>query len=182
MRGIALGKPSGNVVEPPESTVTAHFDELRTPVLRYLSSLGLPVQDSEEVAQDVFLALFEHLRRGRRRDNLRGWVFRVAHNQGLKKRHANGRHLRLVAGTETDLAGACEDPRPGPEAQEARRQNRERVLAIVRTLPEQDRRCLCLRAEGLRYREIAGVLGISPASVTLSLRRSLTALIPNDRE
>jgi len=43
-------------------------------------------------------------------------------------------------------------------------------------LPEEDRRCLVLRAEGLRYREIASVLEISLGSVALSLERSLTRL------
>lgn len=30
--------------------------ELRDPVLRYVSSFGLPIQDGEEIAQEVFLA------------------------------------------------------------------------------------------------------------------------------
>jgi RNA polymerase sigma-70 factor (ECF subfamily) len=165
-----------------EETVTEYFDEFRTPLLRYLRSMGLPIQDSEEVVQEVFLALFEHLRSGKSRSNLRGWVFRVAHNRGLKRRQANGRHLRLVSGSESDLAMSCHDPRPDPEAQTARQQRRERALAILGTLSEQDRRCLGLRAEGLRYREIARVLGISLGGVALSLKRSLTALTPNDRE
>jgi RNA polymerase sigma-70 factor (ECF subfamily) len=166
---------------PFEDTVTTYFDELRTPLLRYLVSLGLSIQDSEEIVQEVFLALFEHLRQGKSQRNLRGWVFRVAHNQGLKRRHANGRNLRLVSGSESDAA-MSQDPRPDPEAQAARSQHRKRVLAILGALSEQDRRCLCLRAEGLRYREIAGVLGISLGGVALSLKRSLTALIPADRE
>jgi RNA polymerase sigma-70 factor (ECF subfamily) len=40
---------------------------------------------------------------------------------------------------------------------------------------------LHLRAEGLRYREIAGVLGISLGAVSLSLQRSFARLIRADR-
>jgi RNA polymerase sigma-70 factor (ECF subfamily) len=40
-------------------------------------------------------------------------------------------------------------------------------------LPKQDRMCLYLRAEGLRYREIANVLGMSLGAVSTSLTRSL---------
>jgi RNA polymerase sigma-70 factor (ECF subfamily) len=47
---------------------------------------------------------------------------------------------------------------------------------VVSVLPEQDRRCLILRAEGLRYREIAEVLHISLGAVALSLERCLTRL------
>jgi RNA polymerase sigma-70 factor (ECF subfamily) len=43
-------------------------------------------------------------------------------------------------------------------------------------LPEQDRCCLGLRAEGLRYREIAKVLGMSLGAVSVSLQRSLARL------
>ena len=55
----------------------------------------------------------------------------------------------------------------------ANRQTRERLLAVVEALPEQDRRCLFLRAEGLRYREIAEILDMSLGAVSLSLSRSL---------
>ena len=165
-----------------EETVTDLFDELRSPLLRYLMSLGLAVEDSEEIVQEVFLALFEHLRRGKSQLNLRGWAFRVAHNQGLKRRQANGRNLKLVSPQTNDAGSRFAAAPPDPEAQAARRQRREHVLALVRTLPDQDRRCLCLRAEGLRYREIAAVLGISLGGVALSLKRSLTALIPSGQE
>jgi RNA polymerase sigma-70 factor (ECF subfamily) len=56
------------------------------------------------------------------------------------------------------------------------RHRRERLLAVVEALPEVDRRCIYLRAEGLRYREIVEVLGISLGAVALSLERSLARL------
>jgi RNA polymerase sigma-70 factor (ECF subfamily) len=58
----------------------------------------------------------------------------------------------------------------------ADRQTRQRVLAVVEALPEQDRRCLFLRAEGLRYREIAGILDMSLGAVSVSLSRSLARI------
>jgi RNA polymerase sigma-70 factor (ECF subfamily) len=50
------------------------------------------------------------------------------------------------------------------------------LQSVLRALPEQDQWCLSLRAEGLRYREIAEVLDISLASVSVSLGRSLARL------
>ena len=47
---------------------------------------------------------------------------------------------------------------------------------MVDALPEMDRECLYLRADGFRYREIAEVLGISIGSVANSLVRSLARL------
>jgi RNA polymerase sigma-70 factor (ECF subfamily) len=68
------------------------------------------------------------------------------------------------------------DPAPNPESQAADRQKQQRLAAVLRALPEQDRHCLFLRAEGLRYREIAKVLDISLGAVSLSLGRSLARM------
>jgi RNA polymerase sigma-70 factor (ECF subfamily) len=122
------------------------------------------------------LSLFQHLQRGKSRQNLRGWVFRVAHNLALKQRHARHVALRSRTVSAGDGDERRPDPGPTPEEQVESRQRQERLLAVVRALPEQDQHCLHLRAEGLRYREIAKVLGISLGAVSLSLQRSLARL------
>src|SRR5580658_99264 len=83
-----------------EQQVIQLFDELRNRLLRYLLALGLPVHEGEEVIQEAFLALFQHLQRGRSRQNLRGWIFRVAHNLGLKRRLARAREAVNAAGEQ----------------------------------------------------------------------------------
>jgi RNA polymerase sigma-70 factor (ECF subfamily) len=173
-----LSAPSG-LAEPalssPEVEVVELFEELRDRMLRYLMVLGLSAHDGEEIIQESFLLLFQHLRRGKPRQNLRGWVFRVARNLALKQRFANQRYLRLVEFNEASLAQhACPNPNPEEQLQNSLRQNR--LLAVVRALPEQDQSCLVLRAEGLRYREIAEAMGISLGSVAASLARSLAKL------
>jgi RNA polymerase sigma-70 factor, ECF subfamily len=157
-----------------EEVVLSLFDQRRNSLLRYILSLGLTAHDGEEIIQEVFLALFRHLQHGRSRKNLHGWVFRVAHNLALKQRIAHDR----LRGTELDasLMERQLDPGPNPEEQMVCIQRQDRLLAVLRALPEQDQRCLRLRAEGLRYREIAEVLGISLGAVSISLARSLTRL------
>ena len=78
---------------PLEEEVTDLFEQLRDPLFRYLLSFGLSVPDGEEVIQEVFLALFQHLKNGKPRDNLRGWVFRVGHNLALKIRQRSRRPI-----------------------------------------------------------------------------------------
>jgi len=145
------------------------FDRHRAALLRYLLSLRLAVPDAEEVVQEVFLALYEHLRNGKPQSNLRAWLFTVAHNLGLKRR-ARDQHLIALVPLDTI------DESPGPEELFADAQRQSRLQAIVRALPEQDQYVLALRAEGLPYREIAGILGISPGSVANSLARSVERL------
>jgi RNA polymerase sigma-70 factor, ECF subfamily len=149
------------------------FDQLRSPLLRYLLAFGLPTQDGEEVIQEVFLALQQHLERGRSRQNLRGWVFRVAHNLGLKRRLAKAREASNVLLSADALAASVPDPAENPEEQLLSGENHQCLQAILRALPEQDQWCLSLRAEGLRYREIAEILDVSLGSVSAALARSL---------
>ncbi len=158
-----------------EEQVISLFDELRDPLLRYTISFGLSVYDGEEIVQEAFLALFQHLRQERCRRNLRGWLFRVAHNLALKRLSSNDRRRDRSSlsaeGSENHVDGAA-----NPEEQAAANQRRARLLAVLQSLPEQDQKCLRLRAEGLRYREIAEVLGISLGSISASLARSLVRL------
>jgi RNA polymerase sigma-70 factor, ECF subfamily len=162
-----------------EEEVVSLFEQLRAPIFRYLLSFRIPVADAEEVLQEVFLALFQHLRQGKSRSNLRGWVFRVAHNSALKCRLRARRHCDRFGSLSEYCAKL--DPEPGPEEMLIMGQRRRRLLAVVRALPEQDQCCLSLRAEGLRYREIAEVLGISLGSVAASLEKSLARLTRADQ-
>jgi RNA polymerase sigma-70 factor (ECF subfamily) len=157
-----------------EDVVIALFDRFRAPLLRYLSSFGLPVPDCEEVLQEVFLSLFQHLDRGQSRENLRGWLFRVAHNQALKHRYRTRQDFEARA--DLDAENFAVDPGPNPEDRMVNHQTQQRLRAVVEALPDQDRRCLFLRAEGLRYRDIAGILNMSLGAVSLSLARSLARI------
>ncbi|MBZ5604375.1 MAG: sigma-70 family RNA polymerase sigma factor [Acidobacteriia bacterium] len=154
-----------------EAEVVDLFDQFRDRLLRYLLAFGLAIPDAEEIIQEVFLSLFRHLQRGKSRANLRAWLFRVAHNQALKRRQRNRRDPESLAAD-----GIAVDPTPNPEDQALSTQTHRRLLAVVRALPEQDRRCLALRTEGLRYREIAGVLDMSLGAVSISIARSLARL------
>jgi RNA polymerase sigma-70 factor, ECF subfamily len=162
-----------------EREVMDLFDQFRNPLLRYVLSLGIPVHDAEEIIQEVFLSLFRHLQLRRSQKNLRGWIFRVAHNLTLKQRHANQK-LRDQTASGWSAAEEQRDPAPNPEEVMSSAQRRRRLLAVVQALPETDQGCLRLRAEGLRYREIADALGMSLGAVSISLTRSLARLFRAD--
>lgn len=162
-----------------ECQVIDLFEQFRSALLRYSLSFGLSVHDGEEIVQEVFLSLFRHLQLSRSRANLRGWIFRVAHNLALKRRYANQKTRDHIAGDWATVE-IQSDPAPNPEEHFSRAQRRHQLLSVVRALPEADQHCLRLRAEGLRYREIATVLGISLGSVSLSLTRSLARLMRSE--
>lgn len=151
--------------------VSGLFEQFRDPLFRYLLSFGLSVADCEEVIQETFLALFRHLAKGGARDHLRGWVFRVGHNLALKTRQRQSRDVPM-----NGLAKLRRHPDPDPEQQAVTAQWQDQMAAVFRAMPEQDRACLSLRAEGFRYREIAGILGVSLGWVAQSMERSLGKL------
>jgi RNA polymerase sigma-70 factor (ECF subfamily) len=168
------------VVSSPEKEVVELFDELRDRLLRYLLCLGLSAHDGEEIIQESFLLLFQHLQKGKSRENLRGWVFRVSRNLALKLRQENQTHLRRSVEFDESLLERQSMGGPDPEELVWNRQRQKRLRAVVNALPEQDQSCLYLRAEGLRYREISETLGMSLGSVAASLARSLGKLTRAD--
>jgi RNA polymerase sigma-70 factor (ECF subfamily) len=162
-----------------EREVLDLFEQFRDPLLRYTLSFGISMHDAEEAVQEVFLSLFRHLQLGRSRTSLRGWIFRVAHNLALKQRIADKRARDRTEVGEL-IAEQQYDPSPNPEQHLSSKQRQRRLLAVVDALPATDQSCLRLRAEGLGYREIASVLGISLGAVSISLTRSLARLIRAD--
>jgi len=159
---------------PLEEEVVALFDQMQDRLLRYLLSTGVPVHDGEEIVQEVFLALFQHLQRGKSRRNLRAWMFQVAHNLSVNHYIARRRDRQsLVDAGEASAENFLVDRGPSPEDQVEGTQRHARLQSVFRALPEQDRRCLSLRAEGLTYREIGKVLDMSLGAVALSLGKSL---------
>src|SRR5262245_1564722 len=93
------------------------FDQWRAPLLGYVATLRVPIEEGEDIVQEVFLLLFQHLRRGKSRENLRGWIFRVGHNLALKRREGLSRHV-VRQPALSDLEHV-RDPGPSPESEVA---------------------------------------------------------------
>ena len=77
-----------------------------------------------------------------------------------------------------DQGGSFEpaDRSPDPEHAAMEHQRKSILLRAIRDLSPQQRNCLHLRVEGLRYREIADVIGISTSAVGEFLRRAAVRL------
>ncbi|HKE26447.1 MAG TPA: sigma-70 family RNA polymerase sigma factor [Bryobacteraceae bacterium] len=154
-----------------QEEVTRAFESAREDVYRYLLTLGLPPPQAQETTQEVFLRLYLALEDGERIENTRAWVFRVAHNLGLDMRAKN--QLLPMA---PDLAATLQDTTRSIEADLIERERMEQLSGSWKSLSVQQRQCLHLRAEGLRYREIAETMGISISSVREFLSRAILRL------
>jgi len=147
------------------------YVETRSSLCAYLLYLGAPAEQAQEITQEVFLRLYQSMLKGAQVENLRAWLFKVAHNLGLKVRHRE-RSFRVASPDWNQFSIAAEST----EELLISRERTARVAATMELLSPQQRHCLYLRSEGLRYREIAEVIGISQSSVNEFLRRAIARL------
>jgi RNA polymerase sigma-70 factor (ECF subfamily) len=153
--------------------VSQAFVDWRDDVYRYLLTLGLQSPQAQEATQEVFLRLYTALcKKEEAILNQRAWVFRVAHNLGLTLR-ARESALRPFA---PELEGTLADHALDPESTLMEREKFQRMHRAVEALSPQQRECLYLRAEGLRYQEIADTLGVTISTVSEFLKRAVTRL------
>jgi RNA polymerase sigma-70 factor, ECF subfamily len=164
-----------------QDEVLTLFDDCAPGLRRYVRTFGLSAEATDDVVQDVFLSLFRHLQLGRPRTNLKGWLFQVAHNLALRERHRMQRRQRAEVDWDGNAAERLIDPAAGPEEQVVREERSRHLRAVLRAVPERDRRCLYLRAEGLGYRDIARALGVSLGAVAKSVTRAVARLTDADR-
>jgi RNA polymerase sigma-70 factor, ECF subfamily len=178
MSSYSLGKELAGMAQRDRAAMTLQdqvaqlFQEARDDVYRYLLSLGLHPPQAQEAAQEVFLRLYVTLKKGEDIQNPRGWIFRVAHNLGLKIRAKQSTQAPFDAELELKLRSA----ELNPEQSLLEREQNILFHQAVQGLSEQQRRCLLLRLEGLRYPEIGSVLGISASAVGEFLRRAIARL------
>jgi RNA polymerase sigma-70 factor (ECF subfamily) len=169
LSGIVLRERAASALQ---DQVAQLFLEARDDVYRYLLSLGLYPPQAQEGAQEVFLRLYATLKKGEDIQNPRAWIFRVAHNLGLKIRARQNNQAPFDPDLEAQIAA----PALNPEQSLIEREQALRFHNAVQRLSEQQRRCLSLRMEGLRYPEIGSVLGISASAVGEFLRRAIARL------
>ena len=156
-----------------ERAVAELFVNLRAPVYRYVLSIVHEPAEAEDATQEAFLKLFSALRRGENVNNAAGWVFRVAHHLAIDRRRQNGHMERMDPEALDRLASAAPAT---PEEATAERERQRALASALPSLSPQERRCLNLRAEGLRYREIAKTLRVSISSVETFLARAVKKL------
>jgi RNA polymerase sigma-70 factor (ECF subfamily) len=105
-------------------------------------------------------------------ENIRSWVFRVAHNQARNRQTSY--HRRFGEPLDGEIDRMLDQTTP--ERVVLEKEKFRRLEKAMRQLTEPERECLLLRAEGLRYREISDVLGMSPSTVGDTVSRAIKKL------
>lgn len=163
-----------------EEKVSQLFEMLRDPIYLYLVTVLGNQAEAEDVTQEVFLELYLALHRGHGINNVRFWLFAVAHNLAFKRREKKQPHGHPDASTWDELQELLPDPGLNPEQRVLQMERFERLHSAMAWLSPQEVQCLHLRAEGFRYREIGEILHINEKTAAEFLRRGIRKLMKSN--
>jgi RNA polymerase sigma factor (sigma-70 family) len=159
-----------------QSITLRAYEELNVALCRYLLALGLTVDAAEDVAQETFLRLARCLRAGSKIDNKQAWIFQVAHNLSMDIHRAH-RRSRVEFAMEGEPQQERADPNANPEWVYLQKEKASQLRVAMGRLTPRQFRSVLLRGEGLRYREIALVLGVSEQRAIHLVKRALVRLV-----
>jgi RNA polymerase sigma-70 factor (ECF subfamily) len=141
---------------------------------------------AEDVFQNTFLQVFTKIGQYERGRPVRPWLYTIATHQAIDALRRHKRHPAVsldqerdeVEGTEVPhLLGLLESREPGPLEQLHGEERRQLVRASVERLPDFLKQVLILAYyQGLKYRDIADIMGIPVGTVKSRLHAALVKL------
>lgn len=151
-------------------------DRYQGRLVNYLYRLLRNLDEAHELAQEVFLKVYQALDRYDPRYRFSTWLFRVAQNAAIDQ--IRRRRLKLVPihrqeeGDEEGRDWDLPSPERGPYRHLRNRERGEAIQQAIDALPWEYRELIVLRHYGeLSYEEIAGVKGMPLGTVKNKLFR-----------
>ncbi len=149
---------------------------------RYLGDAHL----AEDVFQNTILQVYVKSGQYEAGRPVRPWLYTIATNQAIDALRRNSRHQilsldqqreELAEGELSSLVETLESSNPDPLDTAQGRERSQKIRASVDRLPEFLRQVLILAYyQGLKYREIADILGIPVGTVKSRLHAALVKL------
>ena len=143
--------------------LSANQAALRRMVASYVRSL----EDQKDLQQEIALAVWRSLPGFRGDCSEKTFLLRIAHNRCLTFLQSQKSSVSL----EADRMDP-QDRQPDAEDRALREEEKDGLLQAVRALPLIYREIVLLALEGLDYREISEVVGISESNVGARLSRA----------
>ncbi|HEV7765839.1 MAG TPA: RNA polymerase sigma factor [Thermoanaerobaculia bacterium] len=144
------------------------YDRYYRSVVSFLIRHGMARDEARDLAQDVFVRVYEHM------DAYRGeseWKFLEVTARRLALNHFRARQTQKRGGVEVPLDAIPEARTAIPSAElglaerEERDVRRKRLHAAISELPASEQKCLLLWLRESTYSEIQRILGISMDAV-----------------
>ncbi len=157
-----------------KSLVENHQEKVRNTCFRFVNNR----EDADEVAQDVFIQVYESLSHFREESELSTWIYRIAVNKSLdfiRKKKRKKRFAQL-----TSLFGFSEEkeeivlPVGSNPQQEMEEKERKQILdSAIDKLPESQKTAITLsKYEGFSNKEITSIMELSLSAVEALIHRA----------
>ena len=163
-----------------------------SPIINFIYRFTGSRADAEDLAQDVFVKVFNAAANYAPSAEFTTWLYRIASNVSIdhiRKRKTSGNPASLDEQLETEdgkvqQQAADEKIKPADSVMESE-ETEKQVQAALQSLPENQRAAIILKIyEDRPYSEIAATLGVSIASVESLLfraRQELKRKLGSDR-
>jgi RNA polymerase sigma-70 factor (ECF subfamily) len=142
-----------------DRALEAIFERYETPIFQFLFGILRNYHRAEDTLQETFVRALERL------DDVdpahwRGWLYTVAYHQAmLAKRRQKSLDRTGTPGSRAGVVETLLDQGRGPSLEVERRDEAQRVKALLAELPAQQREVILQRIyEGKRFRDIAETL------------------------
>jgi RNA polymerase sigma factor (sigma-70 family) len=164
---LVQGLQSGN-----EDSFRYLVDKFQVNVIRTCKGFVHSSADAEDIAQEVFIEIFESAGKFQGNSELSTWIYRIAVNKSLNFIRSSGRKMfiSLIDKLSSSDNTSVSEPRAGDEmSPDNPIQNNEQTQAInsaMAALPTKQKTAFILsKYDDLSYKEIAVIMGISGSSV-----------------
>ncbi len=141
------------------------FTRYYPPLKSFFSKRGLSPEECNDLIQETFIKVFQGIGRFQHDARFDTWLYKIAGN--IWKNTLRGRATQKRDAAEVNLESQLvrttgPDPEQEALAEEQIRLELQTLRRELDRLPPRMRRCLLLRLDqGLKYREIASILGVS---------------------
>ena len=129
--------------------------------------------DQDDLRQEILAAIWQAIPSWRGDAKPSTFIYRIAHNYALTWTRSRRNYARALDRFARE---------PAPAGPDNIQELLELLYASIRDLPEVDRSLVLLSLDGLAYREIAEVLGITESNVGVRLNRARKKLSDRIRE
>ena len=143
--------------------IVTHYE---APILRYLYRLTGDREVAQDLTQDTFIKAYKGILKTKNDISFRAWLYRIATNNALQF-HRRKRLLSFIPFTRSEEMNI-------PSAEDSAGRTDERIVIeeVLLKVPREQRICMVLHfVEGLKYREVAEIVGISEDAVRMRVTR-----------
>jgi len=159
------------------SQLAVLFERHHRALFRYFVSMNSGREQAEDLVQDVFFRMLRYRESYDSAQSFTAWMYQIARNASVdqvrKRRPAEVVDIDILLEKRTEPVSAL----PGPEESAVRGQDLALLRRAMDQLPDDKREILVLsRFQGMKYEDIAEVLGCELGTVKVRVYRAIRAL------